>query len=152
MDCYHKLALKFYVKRYTMDQKTRKAGCTLWTAIVVCCLKPGELFTLDLSKEHLHFPLVEGISLSNRTEQEDFYSSTSWKAVKIERWTYLIVKAILSGQQQQKIINQKHHVDCIWVLPLPPDHELRDLSTAIAITHGMTTESEAFIIGQRHIQ
>ena len=52
---------------------------------MVCCLKPGELFTLDLSKEHLHFPLVEGISLSNRTAQEDFYSSTSWKAVKIEK-------------------------------------------------------------------
>ena len=85
MDCYHKLALKFYVKRYTMAQKTRKAGCGLCTAIVVCCLNTGELFTLDLSKEHLHFPLVEGISLSNKTGQEDFYLSTSWKAVKIKK-------------------------------------------------------------------
>ena len=67
MNCYHNLALKFYVKRYTMDQKTRKAECGLCTAIAVCGFKLGELFTLDLSKEHLHFPLVEG------TVQEDFY-------------------------------------------------------------------------------
>ena len=81
MNFYHNLAVMFYVKRYTMDQKTRKAGCSLCTAIVVCCFNLAELFTLDLSKEHLRFPLVEQISLSNRTAQEDFYSSTSWKAV-----------------------------------------------------------------------
>ena len=68
-----------------MDQKTRKAGCGSCTAIVLCCFKPCELFTLELSKEHLHFPVVEWISLSNRTAQGDFYSSTSWKAVKIEK-------------------------------------------------------------------